>query len=131
MKATTLLLVATITAACAGGASGASETPAPSGDHDRNVITEQELRATQGSTLYDVIRALRPEWLRRNPAMVRPEAEGDIVVYMDRARMGGPNSLAQIRPNAVAMVRHYSASEAAGEFGPGHIYGAIAVTTRP
>jgi len=128
MKATTLLLLAALAAACA---SGASETPAPSGDRDRNVITEDELRTAPGSTLYDVVRALRPEWLRRNPAMVRPEAEGDIVVYMDRARMGGPNALVPIRPSAVAMVRYYSASEAAGEFGPGHIYGAIAVTTRP
>ncbi len=128
MKATTLLLLAAL-AACASGGSGASDVPAPS--RDRNVITEDELRTAPGSSLYDVVRALRPEWLRRNPAMVRPEAEGDIVVYMDRARMGGPNALVQIRPSAVAMVRYYSASEAAGEFGPGHLYGAIAVTTRP
>ncbi len=128
MKATTLLLLAALAAACA---KGGSEMPVPSGDRDRNVITEDELRTAQGSTLYDVVRMLRPEWLRRNPAMVRPEAEGDIVVYMDRARMGGPNALVQIRPSAVAMVRYYSASEAAGEFGPGHLYGAIAVTTRP
>ena len=130
MKATPLLLLAAL-AACASGGSGASDVPAPSGDRDRNVLTEEELRTAPGSTLYDVVRTLRPEWLRRNPAMVRPEAEGDIVVYMGRARMGGPNALVQIRPSAVAMVRYYSASEAAGEFGPGHLYGAIAVTTRP
>ncbi|MGH2609977.1 MAG: hypothetical protein ACREMV_01510 [Gemmatimonadales bacterium] len=129
MRTTVLLLIAT--AACSSGMSGGSDIPSPSGDRNRNVITEEELRNTQGSTLYDVVRILRPEWLRRNPSMVRPEAEGDIVVYMDRARMGGPNSLVQIRPSAVATVRYYSASEAAGEFGPGHIYGAIAVTTRP
>jgi hypothetical protein len=129
MKPTTLLLLAIVAAACAGGGGGGSETAVPS--FDRNVISEEELRTSQGATLYDVIRALRPEWLRRNPSILQPGAEGDIVVYMDRARMGGPNVLVQIRPSAVAMVRYYSASEAAGEYGPGHIYGAIAVTTRP
>lgn len=128
MRATILLLVA-IAAACAGGAGGGSETAVPS--VDRSVLSGEELRTAPGATLYDVIRALRPEWLRRNPSILQPGAEGDIVVYMDRARMGGPNTLQQLRPSAVASVRYYSASEAAGEFGPGHIHGAIAVTTRP
>ncbi len=129
MKSAIILVFATVAAACAGGAGASTETVTPS--VDRSVLSGEELRTAQGPTLYDVIRALRPEWLRRNPSILQPGAEGDIVVYMDRARMGGPSTLRQLRPSAVASVRYYSPSEAAGEYGPGHIHGAIAVTTRP
>ena len=57
------------------------------------------------------------------------EAEGDVVVYLDQSRLGGPESLRTIQVTGVTVVRHYSASEAEARFGPGHLHGAIQVIT--
>lgn len=127
MRAAVLLLCAA-SVACSGGRR--AERPSPSAS--RNVILEEELRQAPGSNLYDIIRTIRPEWLRRNPTVLRAGAEGDIVVYLDRTRMGDPSALRQMRTSDVVLVRYYSPSEAAGEFGPGHLHGAIqALTRRP
>src|SRR5439155_36991 len=63
------------------------------------------------------------------PPPPRPEAEGDVVVYLDQSRLGGPETLRTIQVNAATAIRHYSASEAEARFGPGHLHGAIQIIT--
>jgi len=110
---------------------GARRAGAPDGARpSSNVILADEMERVPGNSVYDAVATLRPQWFRRNPTMVRPDVEGDIVVYLDRTRLGGPAALRQIPIREVVTVRYYSPSEAAGEFGPGHLHGAIQVTTR-
>jgi hypothetical protein len=125
-----LVLLAALGLGCGGGAgaSQASREPAPVRSSD--VVTMEELsRVATASTLFEALHALRPAWFRRNPTTLRPEAEGDVVVYVDQTRLGGPETLRTIQVNAAIVIRHYSASEAEARFGPGHLHGAIQVST--
>src|SRR2546427_744365 len=58
-----------------------------------------------------------PAWFRRTPTTPRPGAEGDVVVYVDQSRLGGPETLRTVQGNAAVVIRHYSASEAEARFG--------------
>ena len=114
---------------CSGaGSQGAAREPVPTRSSD--VVTLEELsRVATASTLFEALHALRPAWFRRNPTTLRPEAEGDVIVYVDQSRLGGPETLRTIQVNAAVVIRHYSASEAEARFGPGHMHGAIQVIT--
>ena len=52
-------------------------------------------------------------------------------VKIGHIRFGGMASLALIQVPTVVAVRFYTASEAHGRFGPGHLHGALDVTTAP
>ncbi|HYT71681.1 MAG TPA: hypothetical protein VEK78_09880 [Gemmatimonadales bacterium] len=116
--------------ACGGGTGtqAAGHEPAPARRSD--VVTLEELsRLATSSTLYEALRALRPAWFRRNPTTLRPQSEGDVVVYLDQSRLGGPEALRTIQVTAVTAVRYYGPSEAEARFGLGHLHGAIQVIT--
>ena len=55
--------------------------------------------------------------------------EGDIVVYVNDVRMGGPEALQNVGAEAVVAIRYLDAAQAA-RYGTGHQHGAILVTTR-
>ena len=124
-----LVLVAALgLGGCGHGASQAAREPVPVRSSD--VVTMEELaRVATSSTLFEALHALRPAWFRRNPTTLRPQAESDVVVYLDQSRLGGPETLRTIQVNAATVIRHYSASEAEARFGPGHLHGAIRVST--
>jgi len=108
-------------------------TPVPSAAPGRNaeVVTMEELnKARTYPNLYEALQALRPGWFRRFPTRLSGP-EGDIVVYLDRQRLGGPETLRDIQLSAVTGVRYYGPSEAQGAFGLGHTHGAIQVTSSP
>src|SRR5690349_1919561 len=85
-----LVLVAALGLGCGGGGAGASQAsrePAPVRSSD--VVTMEELaKVATSSTLFEALHALRPAWFRRNPTTLRPQAEGDVVVYLDQSRLG-------------------------------------------
>jgi len=124
-----LVLVAALgLGGCGHGAGQAAREPVPVRSSD--VVTMEELaRVATSSTLFEALHALRPAWFRRNPTTLRPQAESDVVVYLDQSRLGGPETLRTIQVNAATVIRHYSASEAEARFGPGHLHGAIQVST--
>jgi hypothetical protein len=128
-----LLLFATVTglacshAAGTGGA-GSDTAPTPSRVHGgSNLITAEELAVLSVSTLEDAIRRLHPGWLLMKQTALRADRQEPVVVYQDRIRLGGPETLREIMAADVKEVRYYSASEATALFGPGHLNGAIQV----
>jgi type IV pilus biogenesis protein CpaD/CtpE len=123
-----LCLAATLVAACAspGAARRSDAGPRP----DPDVITADEFAPMTGTTLYDVVRSLRPAWiLRSRPTALLAANQAQLIVYVDGTRYGNMDSLRQLTPNGVATVRYYSPSNAEARFGPGHLLGAIEVTT--
>jgi len=130
MRASLLSLSLLLLAACASGTGGTGR-PSPSvARRDPNLITAEEIASRQSLTLYDAVRALRPQWLmRRGPTTLLPQNEGALIVYVDGHRFGNVESLRQFVPNAVQSVRFYSATDAEARFGPGHLHGAIEVFT--
>lgn len=122
----TLAVMLLVTAACASSSTQARRT---AGRRDARLLGAEEIRTSSASTLYDVIRSHRPEWLiKRGQTSIN--LEGDIVVYVDNIALGGPESLKSIDVQSVQSVRFLNASEAQMRYGVGHMHGAIVVTTR-
>jgi hypothetical protein len=98
---------------------------------DRTVLTAEEIAATQLVDAYEVVQALRPEFLRtRGPASIRqPEAEKP-VVYIDGVKTGDPTTLRRVTREVVKEIRYLDSREATTRFGTGHGAGAILVTTK-
>jgi hypothetical protein len=80
-------------------------------------------------TLYGVVRALRPMWLRVEPSTIRSDQETGISVYLDDHRAGGIEILQQMTTGSASALRFYSASEATSRFGLGNLHGAIQVVS--
>lgn len=92
---------------------------------DRNTLVAADLQAAQASNLYDIIRALRPQWLD-----ARPQAGGDpINVYMDDSRLGGIEVLRTMTITNIRRIRWLDPSAAQGRYGLNNRGGAIAIET--
>lgn len=125
-----LSLAAALTLHCGASRSARERS---SGHVDRNIVLGDELARFNTGNLLDALRNLRPQWLRPSrPVFDRtnPESEGPLV-YVDGRSFGTTRSLGLIQVRAVVAVRFYSSSEAHGRFGPGHLQGAIDVTSGP
>lgn len=121
--------VAAVAAALMAGC--ASSQPAAQGAArpDRNVISWEEIRATQADNALEVVRKLHPTWLRkRGTNTIR--ADGDVVIYLNESRMGGPETLQQMSALTVTSIRYYDPGQAQYRFGAGHQHGAIQVSTQ-
>lgn len=122
---TSLFALLLISAACASGG-------APSGAirQDRNLITHEQIREANKTNVYQLVQALHPRWLRKR-GQQSFENEGDVVVYYENARLGGPRTLRQISAAAVTSVRYFDAPAANFRWGTGHSHGAILVSADP
>jgi hypothetical protein len=111
---------------CGGRAEGA----APGGSRE---LTADEIMSVSASSLYDVIRIRRAEWLRRaatRPTAFPGRADAEVVVYLDGQRFGGPEMLKQITPASVRTARFLTPSEAEMRFGPNLLGGVIAIQSQ-
>lgn len=126
-----LTLVAVIVlGACSSSNAKRGTSPTPSTDSD--VITKDELAKTRGSTLFDAVRQLRPNWeMRARPTAVLGQNQAQLIVYVDGSRYGGFASLRTLKWSSAAYIRYYSPGSAEAQFGPGHLLGAIEVRTLP
>ena len=139
MRLVMVVMACVLAAGCA-TASGGGER------RDRREITRAEIEAaSNASTAQDLVRRLRPEWLRTRGTgtFSRTEEEG-ILVYVDGTRAGmvempsaaggggytGRSALESIPASGIVRIRYYNATEATQKYGTGHVHGAIEVTTR-
>lgn len=112
----------------------------------RNFLTTKQIRRAQSGSMYDVIRSLRPEWLRtRGTGSMRETATGSadgtdwdvevrpgiptIRIYLDDSLVGDTDALRTIDAGMVGEARFLSPAEATHRWGAGHIHGAIHVLT--
>ena len=95
---------------------------------DQHLITRDAILGTQYTNLYDVIQALRSNWLR----IKAPDSLGKssvLQVYLDTQRLSGVDELRQMAPTNIQSVRYYDAIEASARWGLDHGAGAIYVLT--
>lgn len=101
-----------------------------------NLITEDEIdkvRGTVGNGL-DVVRLLRPRWLRQRTPLLPPNEGGslrmqDFHVYVDDHEMGGLNFLQALPAEQIYTLRFLSVAEVGARYGPSSGPG-IVVTLR-
>jgi hypothetical protein len=92
------------------------------------LIPRHEIEAAHTQTVWELVERLHPQWLRKR-GVNHLQNEGDVVVYLDNARLGGPETLREIHVGGVSSVRYYDAAKAQYRFGVGHTHGAILVST--
>ncbi|MGQ0714229.1 MAG: hypothetical protein ACT4PJ_10900 [Gemmatimonadaceae bacterium] len=118
-------LVAAFMAGCA-PPRAASEGGAPA---DRNLITLEQVEAARVDNAYELVRTLHPMWLRKRGSS-SIQNDGEIIVYLNDTRMGGPETLRQIETISITSIRFYDVGAANFKFGQGHSHGAIQVSTK-
>lgn len=127
-----VLLVLLALPACASSAS----TSENSSRRKADLITREDIEKSSFVTgdAYQLVQRLHPEWLRRrgdrlNVNEHQEMMEGNIVVYVNDVRMGGPAVLREVRTDSIEEIR-YLDTAAATRLGTGHQHGAILVRTR-
>lgn len=103
------------------GCAPAGETTRQS---QRGPVTLTQIEASGVSTsAYDILQSLRPEWIT--------SMRGEPVIYVDNVRHGNSvQSLRSIAAQNVGRIERMTSTQASNRFGPGHMAGAILVTTR-
>ncbi|MGH7652617.1 MAG: hypothetical protein ACREMS_12355 [Gemmatimonadaceae bacterium] len=103
----------------------------PTASPDREIITQDQIEASHGTTAYDVIRKLHGNFLSyRGRTSIKDTASAMPVVFMDDMAYGPVSVLRNIPASEIAEIRLYRAWEAVIKFGSGLPGGAIAIYTR-
>jgi len=99
---------------------------------DPQIITEEEVEASRGTTAYEVIQKLRANYLsyRGETSFDKRKSQPYPMVYLDGQEFGPLSSLRSIPAAQVATIRMYRSWEATTKFGTGNMGGVIAITTR-
>jgi hypothetical protein len=114
----TVLALVAVSMSLGGCASSGSESRSERPSRRSNVLTQEELLATQRPTLYDALSVLRPNWMAdRSPVSFENPRAGQVRVYLESVDAGGVNYLRQIRVGEVVSVRFLNSTEAAQRFG--------------
>ena len=132
------------------GGPGVGKRPVRRGPRDRSVIGIREIREARAENVYELVRSLRPEWLRtRGVASMRETPRGrstgpnpddveitqpgigTVKVYLDDSHYGDLDSLRELQPGHVGEIRFLDTREATMKWGGGHLHGAIHVITAP
>jgi hypothetical protein len=96
-----------------------------------NVITEQQIEASGGITVLDVIQKVRRNFLtNRGKTTLIGSSPSLPSVFLDGVHFGEVQSLRNISARQVSTIRLYRAWEAQQKFGNGYVGGVIEVTSR-
>lgn len=99
---------------------------------DPQLITEDEVVASSGTTAYEVIHNLRPNFLsyRGETSFDRKTSRPYPNVYVDDQAFGSISILHSIPASDVSSIRLYRSWEAMTRYGTGNAGGVIAISTR-
>ena len=86
------------------------------------------MRKTEFANLYDVVRALRGNWLRARAAESFGKSS-EMQVYLDMQRIGTVDELRTMSPMNILTVRFFDPIQASARWGMDHGAGALLVTT--
>ena len=95
----------------------------------QRLITTAEIDAIRYSSAFEVVQALRPQWLQTRGRTSFNQRES-VKVYLDDSLLGEPESLRQITARSISSIRFMDGNEATTRWGLDHGHGAIVVSTR-
>lgn len=98
-------------------------------NEDRRELDREQITAAGQSSALEVVRSERPHWLlkRGNRSFTN---DGELTIYVDGSRIGGPETLRNISAIEIQSMRYYSDREAQYKWGAGHLHGAIEIIMR-
>ncbi len=99
-------------------------------------ITAEEIRASSARSVTELLRTLRPQWLRsRGTDVLRPSADPlaapGVRVYLNGGLLGGLETLDQVSIDAITGVQFFDTAAATLRWGAGNDDGAILLLTGP
>jgi hypothetical protein len=124
-----IVACASLSAATAGAQSAEPVVVAKRPRQDQQLITRDVIIGTQYTNLYEVVQAMRPNWLRTRGANDSANADS-LQVYLDNQRIGGAGELRNIPPTSVLSLRYYDPIASASRWGMNHSAGVIFVLTQ-
>jgi hypothetical protein len=95
-----------------------------------NLITYEEIRSSNASNAFELVRSLRPSWLRTPRGPNSFSAPLDVAVFKDGTRLGNRTALTAIPTSMVRTMRFYTASDARQKFGGATSAGAIEISSQ-
>ncbi|HZE07743.1 MAG TPA: hypothetical protein VE110_03205 [Gemmatimonadaceae bacterium] len=103
----------------------------PTAAPDREIITQDQIEASHGTTAYDVIRKVHGNFLSyRGRTSIKDTVSSMPIVFMDDMVYGPVSVLRNIPASEISEIRLYRAWEAVIKYGSGLPGGAIAIYTR-
>jgi hypothetical protein len=126
-----LLLVLGLVSVAASCASQPVNNPVERASSSRtDLITRAEIETRQWANAYDLVAALRPNWLNeRGPDSFGTPAE--LQVHFNGTRAGGIAVLRQMVVSEVEYLEYIDPITATGRWGLGYGHGAIDISTKP
>ena len=119
------VLVGSLTAGCSASRPAAGEERP-----DQQWIMREQIAEPRFSSAYDVVRALRSNWLNsRGIASLRLKTE--VQVYLDGVHLGGAQTLEGISTPSIQYIRYFNGTDATTRWGIGHGRGVIYIGTGP
>jgi hypothetical protein len=119
-----LAVVLLFLSACAWRGPGAPEG-------DPNLITRDQIAATHGSTVYDVIARLHAEFLRdRGATSINLGTRDVATVFLNGVEFGSIESLRTIAASDIEQIRYFPGVDAVVKFGRAYAGGVILLTSR-
>jgi hypothetical protein len=106
--------------------------PASAQRRERNRIRADEIRASNASSVFQLIQARRGMWLMRNQSSTDMSGTGAsaLLVFMDGAQLEGVDDLRQLPIAGIALIEFLTPAEAEHKLGKYTTIGAIRVLTR-
>lgn len=119
-------LLAGMTVACSAGTTSKAATSGNSA----NMINREMIENSERHNAFDLIRALRPNWLTRRGVQTLTQQHGDVTVYYGGSRLGGPETLRTVGANDIEYIEFLSGPSATQRYGTNHGFGVIQITPR-
>lgn len=132
MQRTHLLVLLCLFATAGAGCAAASSGTGPGASQRTSLygpITLAEIQASHATNGYDLVRALRPNWLQVR-GQTRVGQYDRIILYMNNVRMGEASALRDVNTADIRAVEFMDPRQAQLRFGSGHEAGVIVVSTR-
>ena len=117
-------------AAAAAGDSTRQQRPVRPQRTRADLITREEIERTNYSNAYEVVEALRNNWLLPRGTDTFLGKPGEVRVRLDNSEFGGVERLREIPATNIAYLRFVDPVDAAGRWGIGYGHGAIHVVLR-
>jgi len=128
---TALVALSGLVLACASGATQTVTNREVTSREARNLLTQEQLTATNRDNLYEAIEKLRPDWLTsRGPTSVTNATPTVASVFMNGTMLGRAEHLRDMRVMDVIQVRYWEPGPASARFGMGHPRGVIELSRR-
>ncbi len=97
----------------------------------QNVLTGEQLAATNTDNLFEAINKLRPTWLTsRGPVSVTDATPTTVSVFSGSSYLGKADYLQTVRILEVTEVKYWDPASASARFGMGHPRGVIELTRK-